>query len=92
MLLFLTAHLQKMMSDKKCTAEKKAEMEEVITQVSDGEKSNQRCCLSLQILLNQQYLIFYSVIVAKDKNLIVGILKYPFLQISDGQLHPAGTV
>lgn len=66
------------MSDKKCTAEKKAEMEEVITQVSDGEKSNQRCCLSLQILLNQQYLIFYSVIVAKDKNLIVGILKYPF--------------
>lgn len=35
MLLFLAAHLQKLMSDKKCTAEKKAEMEEVITQVSD---------------------------------------------------------
>lgn len=28
-----TAHLQKLMSDKKCAAEKKAEMEEVITQV-----------------------------------------------------------
>lgn len=33
MLLLLAAHLQKLMSDKKCTAEKKAEMEEVITQV-----------------------------------------------------------
>lgn len=32
--LCLTAHLQKLMSDKKCTAERKAEMEEVITQVS----------------------------------------------------------
>lgn len=53
MLLFLAAHLQKLMSDKKCTAEKKAEMEEVITQVSDREKSNPKCCLSLQILLNQ---------------------------------------
>lgn len=30
-----TAHLQKLMSDKKCAAEKKAEMEDVITQVSD---------------------------------------------------------
>uniref|UniRef100_A0A3B5A6I8 Glycine--tRNA ligase n=1 Tax=Stegastes partitus TaxID=144197 RepID=A0A3B5A6I8_9TELE len=29
----LKAHLQKLMSDKKCTAEKKAEMEEVITQL-----------------------------------------------------------
>lgn len=29
-----TAHLQKLMSDKKCTAEKKAEMEQVTTQVS----------------------------------------------------------
>lgn len=28
------AHLQKLMSDKKCAAEKKAEMEDVITQVS----------------------------------------------------------
>lgn len=33
MLPLLAAHLQKLMSDKKCTAEKKAEMEEVITQV-----------------------------------------------------------
>ncbi len=31
-----TAHLQKLMSDKKCAAEKKAEMEEVITQVGVG--------------------------------------------------------
>uniref|UniRef100_A0A671WHF1 Glycine--tRNA ligase n=1 Tax=Sparus aurata TaxID=8175 RepID=A0A671WHF1_SPAAU len=31
----LKAHLQKLMSDKKCSAEKKAEMEEVITQVTD---------------------------------------------------------
>lgn len=29
----ISAHLQKLMSDKKCTAEKKAEMEDVITQV-----------------------------------------------------------
>lgn len=29
----LLAHLQKLMSDKKCSAEKKAEMENVITQV-----------------------------------------------------------
>lgn len=36
-------------------------------------------------------LSFYLVIVAEDKNLIVEILKYPFLRISDGQLHPAGT-
>lgn len=34
MLLCPIAHLQKLMSDKKCAAEKKAEMEEVITQVS----------------------------------------------------------
>ncbi|CAG04248.1 unnamed protein product, partial [Tetraodon nigroviridis] len=31
----LKAHLQKLMSDKKCTAEKKAEMEEVITQMDN---------------------------------------------------------
>uniref|UniRef100_A0A3Q3WJZ7 Glycine--tRNA ligase n=1 Tax=Mola mola TaxID=94237 RepID=A0A3Q3WJZ7_MOLML len=33
----LKAHLQKLMSDKKCTAEKKAEMEDVVTQVSDWD-------------------------------------------------------
>ncbi|XP_034998433.1 glycine--tRNA ligase [Hippoglossus stenolepis] len=31
----LKAHLQKLMSDKKCTAEKKAEMEEVVTQMDN---------------------------------------------------------
>ncbi|NXS76087.1 GARS ligase, partial [Pandion haliaetus] len=31
----LTAHLQKLMSDKKCTAEKKAEMENVLTQLDN---------------------------------------------------------
>lgn len=41
MLFLPAAHLQKLMSDKKCTAEKKAEMEEVITQVG-AEKSNQQ--------------------------------------------------
>uniref|UniRef100_A0A668RFY3 Glycine--tRNA ligase n=1 Tax=Oreochromis aureus TaxID=47969 RepID=A0A668RFY3_OREAU len=36
----LKAHLQKLMSDKKCTAEKKAEMESVITQVCvNGDKT-----------------------------------------------------
>lgn len=29
----IAAHLQKLMSDKKCAAEKKAEMDDVITQV-----------------------------------------------------------
>lgn len=32
-ILFLSAHLQKMMSDKKCQEEKKKEMTDVITQV-----------------------------------------------------------
>ncbi|XP_061522163.1 glycine--tRNA ligase-like [Phycodurus eques] len=32
----LKAHLQKMMADKKCTAEKKAEMEDVITQMDNS--------------------------------------------------------
>lgn len=36
----LAAHLQKLMSDKKCTAEKKAEMEDVITQVSSRSWSS----------------------------------------------------
>ncbi|PIO27814.1 hypothetical protein AB205_0015670 [Aquarana catesbeiana] len=33
LVVYLAAHLQKLMSDKKCTAEKKAEMESVLTQV-----------------------------------------------------------
>lgn len=38
--LVSAAHLQKLMSDKKCTAEKKAEMEDVITQVSGSPDFN----------------------------------------------------
>uniref|UniRef100_A0A8C4KUT9 Glycine--tRNA ligase n=1 Tax=Dromaius novaehollandiae TaxID=8790 RepID=A0A8C4KUT9_DRONO len=34
----LKAHLQKLMSDKKCTAEKKAEMENVLTQLKDSRQ------------------------------------------------------
>ncbi|XP_070843042.1 glycine--tRNA ligase-like [Chaetodon trifascialis] len=35
------AHLQKLMSDKKCAAEKKAEMEEVITQLDNYTQQQQ---------------------------------------------------
>lgn len=39
----LLAHLQKLMSDKKCSAEKKSEMESVLAQVRHLETSEQLC-------------------------------------------------
>ena len=58
--LCLAAHLQKLMSDKKCTAERKAEMEEVITQVSVNTDKMffLELCKSLFLIFLSSYILF----------------------------------
>lgn len=74
--LCVTAHLQKLMSDKKCTAEKKAEMESVITQVCvnwDKMSHVEKPCVS-DVAVNHWFCIFWA-------------YRFPV-----GQLHPRRAV